>query len=179
MTRTYVWDPFVRIFHWTLAAGFAANALFTDPEGALHERLGYAIAALLALRLVWGVVGSRHARFSDFPPSPGAALGQIGEMATGRVRRHAGHSPLGALMIYNLLLSLALIALTGWMMTTLAFFGVEWVEEAHEALATWAELSVIVHIAAVILESRRTGINLPKAMVTGYKQLPGPEPARS
>ncbi len=78
----------------------------------------------------------------------------------------------GALMIWNLLLTVAAIAATGYAQTTLAFFGVEWVEEAHEALVVWAELSIVVHVLAVVVESRRLGVNLPKSMVTGYKTLP-------
>lgn len=171
MTTVKVWDPFVRVFHWSLVAGFTANALFTDPEARLHEWIGYVVLALIALRVVWGFIGSRHARFADFPPSAAAALGQMVEMATGRRHAHAGHSPLGALMIYNLLAAIAAIGITGYMMTTVAFFGVEWVEEAHEALVTWAEVSVALHVAAVVFESRRLGINLPKSMLTGYKLI--------
>jgi cytochrome b len=170
--RIRVWDPAVRVFHWTLVAGFLANALFTDPEEKLHETIGLTVLALVALRLVWGLIGPRHARFTDFPPDPGAAVGQLRDMAAGRRHAHAGHSPLGALMIYNLLLTVIGIGVAGWMMTTVAFFGMDWVEEAHEALVTWGELSALVHVAAVILESRRLGVNLPKSMVTGYKDLP-------
>lgn len=171
MMRYKVWDPFVRIFHWSVVAGFTANALFTDPEGNLHENIGLAILGLVALRIVWGVFGTRHARFSDFLPSVSASIGQLREMATGRRRIHLGHSPLGALMIYNLLGSLLVICISGYMMTTIAFFGVDWVEELHEIAVTWAEISVVVHVAAVFLESRRLGVNLPKSMVTGYKEI--------
>ncbi len=75
-------------------------------------------------------------------------------------------------MIYNLLLTMAALAGSGYAMTTVAFFGVEWVEELHEALVVWAEVSIVVHVLAVVVESRRLGINLPKSMVTGYKTLP-------
>jgi cytochrome b len=173
MPRTIrVWDPFIRIFHWSLVAGFAANALVTDPESAMHRWIGYGIAALVAARLIWGFIGTRHARFSDFLPSLTASFGQIREMATGRRRVHAGHSPLGALMIYNLILTIIGISITGYMMTTIAFFGIDWVEKAHEALVTWAEISIAAHIAAVAIESLRLKVNLPKAMITGYKDLP-------
>lgn len=174
MIRTYVWDPLVRLFHWALVAGFAANALFTDPEGSLHEQVGYVVAGFIAFRILWGFVGSRHARFADFPPSAHAAMGQLADIATGRIRRHLGHTPLGALMIYNLLAAIALIAVTGWLMTTRAYWGVEWVEEA---LVSWAELCVLAHVAAVAFESFRTRVNLPKAMVTGYKEMPATEAA--
>lgn len=167
-----VWDPVVRVFHWSLVAGFAANALFTDPEEWLHRNIGYVVLGLVAVRVVWGMSGTRFARFSSFPPDPAAALAQVTDMATGRRRVHLGHTPLGALMIYNLLATMVVIGISGWMMTTLTWFGVEWVEELHEAAVTWAEISVVVHILAVVWESRRTGVNLPRAMVTGYKRIP-------
>lgn len=170
--RIFVWDPLVRFFHWSLVAGFLANALVTDPEKSLHETVGLTVLGLVALRLIWGVWGSRHARFADFPPDPTAAFGQMREMATGRRHAHVGHSPLGALMIYNLLATLVAIAATGYMMTTLTFFGIDWVRELHEALVSWAEASVVIHVGAVLIESRRLGINLPKSMVSGYKTMP-------
>lgn len=170
--RILVWDAALRLFHWALVATFAANAFLTDPEKALHRYVGYVVAGLLMFRLVWGLIGSPHARFADFLPSPRASIGQLAEMASGRRHPHEGHSPLGALMIYNLLLTLIAIIATGYMQTTLTWFGVDWVEDAHEVLVNWAELSVVVHVAAVVVESRRLGVNLPAAMVTGYKVLP-------
>lgn len=167
-----IWDPAVRLFHWLLVAGFVANAFITDPESGLHETLGLGVLALVAARLIWGLIGTRHARFVDFPPNPAAAIGHLQEIVTGRRRAHAGHSPLGALMIYNLLATMIAIGATGYMMTTVAWFGIDWVEEAHEALVIWAQASIVLHIAAVLLESRRLRVNLPKSMVTGYKRLP-------
>ncbi|SEF95611.1 Cytochrome b [Jhaorihella thermophila] len=153
-------------------AAFAANALVIDEESKLHLWIGYFVIALVAIRIVWGLIGTRYARFSSFRPSLSAAMEQISDIATGR-RIHLGHTPLGALMIYNLIVTLLLIGLTGWLMTTDMFWGVEWLEELHEMFVTWAEISVVLHIAAVIYESRRTGVNLPRAMVTGAKTLPG------
>ncbi len=172
MRKVKIWDPLVRLFHWSLVAAFAANALFVDEESALHLWLGYTIVGLVLIRILWGFVGSRYARFSSFPPSLSGATGQLTEIATGRRRIHPGHTPLGALMIYNLLASLLAIGLSGYMMTTNMFWGIEWVEDLHEAFAIWVEISVVLHIAAVIFESRRTKVNLPRAMVTGYKNLP-------
>ncbi|WP_422073066.1 cytochrome b/b6 domain-containing protein [Tranquillimonas rosea] len=172
MTHLKVWDPFVRFFHWSVVALFTANALFVDDDGALHQWFGYAIGALVLVRILWGIVGPHYARFRSFPPSPAGIRGQLTDIATGRPRIHAGHTPLGALMIYNLLLTLLVIVISGYLMTTDAFWGTEWTEGLHEAAVTWAEISVLAHVAAVLFESVRIRVNLPSAMVTGYKKLP-------
>ncbi|MFO7919714.1 cytochrome B [Rhodobacteraceae bacterium W635] len=171
--RTHkVWDPLVRVFHWSLVAGFTANAFLTEDDSPLHELVGYAVAGLIALRILWGLVGTRYARFSSFPPSPSGAMEQLSDIANGRKRVHLGHTPLGALMIYNLLLTILAIGATGYMMTTDAFWGLGWVEDLHETLVLWAEFSIVAHVGAVIWESRRTGVNLPRAMVSGVKTVP-------
>lgn len=172
MTRLKVWDPFVRLFHWSLVIGFGANALVVDDDGKLHQWIGYAVVALVVLRILWGLVGTRYARFSSFPPSVTGAVGQVRDMLTGGGRIHVGHTPLGALMIYNLLAAMLVIGLSGRLMTTDMFWGVEWPEELHEGSVVWAEISVVLHIAAVFFESWRTSVNLPRAMVTGCKELP-------
>ncbi|OED50004.1 cytochrome b/b6 domain-containing protein [Leisingera sp. S232] len=172
MQNSYVWDPVVRLFHWSLVAGFTANALFTDPDGSLHHDIGYVIAALIGIRILWGLIGTRHARFASFPPSLKAASRQLEDIAARRSGSHKGHSPLGALMIYNLLFAMAGIALTGWLQTTAAFDGIGWPEELHESLVYWAEASVLLHVAAVVFETRRTKVRLARAMITGYKNLP-------
>lgn len=167
------WDPVVRVIHWTVAAGFLANLALTDPEGALHRWIGYAVAGAVALRLAWGFVGPRPSRFASFPPDPAAATRHLRDLlAWRRERPGPSHNPLGALMVYNLLATLAALGVTGWMMTTTAFWGVEWVEEAHEALADWGLVSVALHVAGVAAESLRTGTNLVRAMVTGWKTQP-------
>lgn len=172
MNRLNVWDPFVRLFHWSVVLGFAANALVVDDDGSLHQWIGYAIVVLVLARILWGLIGTRYARFSSFPPSLSGAFGQLNETLSGQKRIHVGHTPLGALMIYNLLAALLVIGLSGWLMTTDAFWGVEWPEELHEGAVVWAEVSVVLHIAAVLFESWRTRVNLPRAMVTGCKELP-------
>lgn len=172
MKRIKVWDPFVRIFHWSLALAFGANAVVIDDDSKLHEWIGYAVVFLVVARIVWGFVGSRYARFASFPPNIAQARDQISEMAGRGGKVHVGHTPLGALMIYNLLLALLAVGLSGHLMTTDMFWGVEWPETFHELSVHWTELSVATHIVAVIYESKRTGINLPKAMVRGYKDIP-------
>jgi cytochrome b len=175
MQHLKVWDPLVRVFHWALVAGFVANAFFTRPGKPTHQWVGYAVAGLIAARLIWGLVGTRHARFADFPPSVTGAIGQMRDMVTGRRHVHAGHSPLGAWMIYNLLVTMIAISVSGYMQTTVAYFGVKWVESAHGFFVNWAEISIVLHVAAVIVESRRLRVNLAKAMVTGYKDITAPQ----
>ena len=170
MERVMVWDPLVRLFHWSLVLAFGANALVIDDDSTLHEWVGYLVMGLVLLRILWGFIGPGYARFSSFPPSVSGAVGQLTDIATGRKRVHLGHTPLGALMIYNLLAALLTIGASGYLMTTDMFWGLEWPEELHEVAVGWAELSVLLHIAAVLYESRRTGVNLPRAMVTGMKR---------
>lgn len=170
--RVKVWDPMIRVFHWTLVVAFTANALVVAEDGKLHEWIGYLVLGLVLFRLLWGLTGPRYARFASFPPSLSGALGQLGEIVMGRNHRHLGHTPLGAWMIYNLLVTLIIVSLSGYLMTTNMFWGTEWTEELHEASVLWAEISVVLHVAAVLFESRRTGVNLPRAMVNGYKEFP-------
>lgn len=172
MTTHHIWDPFIRMFHWALVIGFVANALLIEDDSAPHEWLGYAVLALVAVRLVWGFVGPRHARFGSFMPHRKGISEQIRDITSKRPRAHLGHTPLGAVMILNLLATMLAIGATGYMMTTNMFWGIDWVEETHEALVNWAWVSIALHVAAVLWESRRTGINLPRAMVTGSKQVP-------
>lgn len=167
-----VWDPVVRLFHWGLVLAFLGNALFTEPGKAVHVSLGYGVAGLIALRVIWGFVGTRHARFADFLPRPSSVRAQVADMVAWRRRPHAGHSPLGAVMIFNLLLTMAGLALTGHALTTVTYFGVQWMADLHEALVIWAGVSVALHVLAVGVESLRLGVNLPLSMITGKKRLP-------
>ena len=172
MTEHRIWDPFLRLFHWSLVILFLANAVFTDPDGTLHEWVGYAIAALIALRLAWGLIGPRPARFASFVPSPAGIRAQLTDMAAARKSAHLGHSPLGALMIFNLIATLIGISVTGYMMTTITFFGVDWVEEAHEVIFGWLIFSIALHVAGVAFDTWRSGVNLVRAMINGKKAIP-------
>jgi len=165
-----VWDPFVRIFHWSLVGLFALAFVTGDEIEWLHIRIGYAIAALVALRIVWGFIGTRHARFSDFVRSPSGVTAYAGQALRFRAPRHLGHNPAGGAMVVALLVMIAGIAATGFAMTTDAFWGSEWVEYLHEGLVCATIGLIILHVAGVVFSSLEHGENLVKAMVTGRKR---------
>jgi cytochrome b len=167
-----VWDPIVRLFHWCLVVSFAVAWLTADTWDDIHEFAGYAAAALIGFRLVWGLVGPRYARFTQFVRSPRETLRYLGNMIRGRERRHLGHNPAGGMMVVGLIVVLAGTALTGWMYTTDAFWGVEWVEETHEFLANLMLILVTLHVAGVVFASFRHRENLARAMVIGRKRAP-------
>lgn len=165
-----VWDPLVRIFHWSLAGAFFGAYLLGDGGGTWHQILGYTALGLVAFRVVWGFVGSGHARFARFVPSPGRFIGYLGAMLARRERRHVGHNPAGAAMILALLAGIAVTGITGWMMTTDALWGVAWVQDTHEWAAYATLVLVGLHVAGVIYASWRHRENLVRAMVTGRKR---------
>ncbi|KJS09129.1 MAG: cytochrome B561 [Hoeflea sp. BRH_c9] len=170
-----VWDPLVRIFHWSLVGLFAFAFLTGDEWQTPHEMAGYVVAGLIAVRLAWGFVGSRHARFSNFLYGPATVAGFVRDTVRMKARRYLGHNPAGGLMVIALLIVIAVISLTGWMMTTDAYWGLDWVEELHEASA-FAALGLIgLHIGGVIVASLEHGENLVRAMITGRKRAAGPD----
>ncbi len=165
-----VWDPFVRIFHWSLVVLFLVAFATGDEMERLHLAAGYAIAGLVLLRLIWGFVGSRHARFSDFVRTPREVSRYVRAAVRMREPRYLGHNPAGGVMILALLAMLVGISATGFMMTTDAFWGAQWVEDLHEALVYVTLGLVGLHVAGVILTSIEHGENLVKAMITGRKR---------
>lgn len=167
-----VWDPLVRLIHWSLVATILLNGFVTDPSRKLHEYVGYAALALVILRLVWGLVGPRHARFTAFPPNPVAALRHIRDTLRARTVLHLSHNPLGALMVYNIWATVLVLCATGIMMGTVRFFGVEWVQEAHEAAFDWLMISVVLHLVGVVAETWLSGVPLVRAMIDGHKRVP-------
>jgi cytochrome b len=111
-----VWDPLVRIFHWGLVGAFATAWLTAEEIQPVHEFAGYAVAALIGFRIVWGFVGGRYARFAQFVRGPAATLSYVGDIAKGRERRFLGHNPAGAAMMVALLVTLSGTAFTRWLM---------------------------------------------------------------
>lgn len=112
-TTIKIWDPIIRIGHWTLAVAFATAWLSGDESLRTHVLAGYTVAAIVATRIVWGLVGPRHARFSQFLSSPRAAMRYVAGLFSGRSRRYLGHNPAGGLMVLALLACLAVTGISG------------------------------------------------------------------
>ena len=167
-----VWDLFVRIFHWSLATSFVVAWFTSHSSEEVHHLAGYAAVALVTLRAIWGVVGTHYARFAQFARPPRTVLAYLSDITTGREARHIGHNPAGGAMILALLATMSLTALTGWMMTTDQFWGVEWVTKAHDWIAHGLLLLVFGHLAGVLVASLRHRENLVRAMLTGWKRAP-------
>jgi cytochrome b len=169
-TQIRVWDPVVRVFHWAVVAGCLLNlAVFTDGKGA-HRWIGYGVAVALIVRVVWGFIGTRHARFADFVPRPAALVTYLKALAHGQESRFIGHNPAGAVMMLVLMALLAAVSLTGWLLTLDANFGNEALEDLHGALANSILVFAGLHVAAALFESWKHGENLVRSMITGRKR---------
>lgn len=179
-----VWDLLVRAGHWTLVAAFATAYVTEGEVMPTHAIAGYTITGVVLVRILWGFVGTKHARFSDFVRGPVATLDYLRSIFAGRAERHIGHNPAGGAMILALLAALA-----GTVTCGMVLYGIEegagplaglvadahldedtW-EEAHELFANGTLLLIALHVAGVIHASRAHGENLVKAMVTGRKQV--------
>ena len=173
-----VWDPLLRIAHWTLVAAVLATwvtaELKLDAARRAHEWLGYAALAVIALRLAWGWLGPRYARFPQFVRSPARTLAYARAVIALVEPRHIGHNPLGGWMVMALLAMAAAAGASGWLSVTDRFWGVKWVQELHEALANALYLLVGLHLAGVAFTSWRHRENLVRAMLTGRKRSPSP-----
>jgi cytochrome b len=173
-----VWDAPTRLFHWLLVLCFAGAWLTADSEGwrLLHVTLGYTMAALVAFRLLWGVVGSRHARFASFVRGPRAVAHYLKSLLGGRPEHHAGHNPAGALAIVALLALAAVTTASGW--ATYNDLGGHWLEGLHEAAATLMLAVAALHVVAVVAASVLHRENLVRAMITGRKAVTANEAIR-
>jgi cytochrome b len=181
--QTQVWDISVRIFHWLLVSAFVVAYVTEEDFLSLHTWAGYLIAGLLAYRLIWGIIGPKHARFSDFVYSPGKIFQHLKDTVLLKAPRYLGHNPAGGAMIIALLLSLMLTATSGIVLlgaedqtgplANIMSGTSEWwedaLEEIHEFFANFTLLLVFIHVGGVILESLIHGENLPRTMITGNK----------
>ncbi|TFW28157.1 cytochrome B [Massilia arenosa] len=170
--RILVWDAPVRIVHWLLVLCFAGAWLTAESETLrlVHVTLGYTMAGLVVFRLLWGLAGTRHARFASFVRGPGAALRYLRSLVSRHPDHHTGHNPAGALAILALLGGMLVLVASGW--ANYNDIGGEWTEELHEAIASGLLALVIVHVLAVLASSWLHRENLVGAMLHGRKPVP-------
>jgi cytochrome b len=167
--RILIWDAPTRAFHWLLALSFAGAFLTGDSERwrEIHLLLGYTFVGLIAFRLVWGVIGTRYARFRTFLFRPAEVWQYLRSLLTRSPRHYLGHNPAGGLAIF-LLLALGLATgLSGW--AYYSDLGGEWLAEFHEGAAFAMLAIVFVHVAGVAASSLLHRENLVRAMITGRK----------
>lgn len=184
-TNIKVWDLAVRFFHWSLAIAFIVAYISEGEPISVHIWAGYTVLSLVAFRILWGFIGTQHARFISFVFSPRVAFRYLKDSLLRRSTRYLGHNPAAGAMIILLLVSLILTTLSG-----VAVYGAveslgplaTWLangseqqedilKEVHEFFANFTLLLVFVHVAGVLTESLIHRENLIKSMFTGRKRL--------
>ncbi|WP_221793234.1 cytochrome b/b6 domain-containing protein [Oceanobacter mangrovi] len=178
--RVRVWDLATRLFHWSLASFFLIAWLSAKEIESVHVIAGYSIGGLLLFRLIWGVIGSRHARFSDFVTRPATLKRYFSDTLKGRSGRYLGHNPAGGAMVIALLLSLSATVSLGLILIggdgdgplagmAITALPVGLVKGAHELFANLSLLLVVLHLGGVLFSSLHHRENLVRAMITGLK----------
>lgn len=182
--RIRVWDPLVRIFHWALVGGFATAFIVEDDLLGVHVWAGYLVLSLIAVRLVWGLIGTRHARFSAFVRKPSDVLAYVRDALRLRAPRYLGHNPAGGAMVIALMIAVVLTGLSGLavygaeelsgplapMMSSLPGSWGHFFEEVHEVMANLTLVLIVAHVAGVIFSSLSHRENLIGGMITGLKR---------
>jgi cytochrome b len=184
--KVEVWDRFVRFFHWSLVVLLLALVVSAHMgQQEMHVAFGTSLAALVLVRLAWGVIGPEHARFESFVTGPRAALRYLAEIGRGHPRRYLGHNPAGAWMVLALLATVLGLLLTGLaLQATIEFDGpltavlsgiddrqVHALVVFHEAALYALYILVPLHLLGVLLASRQHRENLVRAMFTGEKPI--------
>jgi cytochrome b len=174
-----VWDAPVRVFHWLMVLTFAGAFATADSEHwrVAHVTFGYTMVGLVTFRVLWGLIGTRHARFSSFVRGPRAVGAYLASLARGRPEHHAGHNPAGAVVILLLLALTCVTVLSGW--AAYHYVNGEWIEELHEGAANTMLVLVAIHVAGVLVSSWLHRENLLRAMVSGRKSGTPHEAIRS
>lgn len=167
-----VWDMLVRVTHWAVAAGIIANLLFTKEGSELHQYVGYTVVGLVVIRLLWGFVGTRYARFSNFFPTPARIKRHLSDLSSRHTdEQHLGHNPLAALMMFALWAVIIGLGVSGYLMEAKIFASKYVLKEVHEILANSLYLLVPLHIISAIVMSYWERRNLIKSMITGNKTV--------
>lgn len=181
-TTVKVWDPLVRGFHWSLVVLFVIAVATKEDVEWLHIYAGYGISFLLVIRLFWGLLGSRYARFSAFIYSPRTVKIYLKSLLNGSPKHYVGHNPAGGLMVLLMLSCLLLQCFLGFSLlaiegeglfagTWLAHLDEDLIEELHEVIGDGLILLVAIHLAGVMISSLLHRENLIRAMITGKKAV--------
>ena len=179
--QVYVWDPFVRVFHWLLVTGFAIAYLTEGDTLTVHVWAGYTVGILIVARILWGFFGPAHARFGDFVYGPATTFRYVCDLISLRGKRYLGHSPGGGYMVIALMVFVSATVVTGLIVYggdqgAGPLTGIvsketgEALEEVHELIANITLGLVFLHISAVAVASFVHHENLVRAMITGYKR---------
>lgn len=172
-----VWDVPLRVWHWALAAFVLIACVTPNTHDALHRTAGYAVIGLLAFRLIWGVIGTRHSLLARISLKLRAAPRYMINIFRGETGRYLGLNPAGAAMLVAMVGLLFISTISGVMQVSLRFFGVWWIQEAH-SLSSNAIMALIgVHLLGTLWMSVLQKENLARAMFTGRKRMPGSTPA--
>ena len=167
-----VWDRFVRVFHWSVVALFVIAFITQDAFDTLHQAAGYGILALVLARILWGFIGSGHARFRNFLASPRKVASFLLASARLKAPRYIGHNPAGGAMVIALLALLLVITTSGILQTLDALSDQGWIEDLHEG-AVLITLGLIgLHLVGVLVASLEHRENLVRALMTGRKRAP-------
>ena len=169
MMQQRIWDPLIRLFHWSIAIAFLMNFAVLEEGETAHRWMGYYILSALVVRFIWGFLGPKNARFKDFLPTLSGVKHHLTLLSKKQVEPSNGHNPLGGLMIFALLFGLLFTGLSGWMMGLDLSLGGEWLEELHELFAGMVMTLVVIHIAVVVVLSSVGPSNLINQMITGYR----------
>ncbi|MFV3405458.1 MULTISPECIES: cytochrome b/b6 domain-containing protein [Pseudomonas] len=166
-----LWDPLVRVCHWSFAGVFIANYFINEEGEDWHQWLGYYAVGCLLVRVVWGFVGPRSARWSDFWPTPARLAAHCKALLHNQPYHRLGHSPLGALVMVLMLVCIAGLGLTGFLAEEVdALWGADWPMDLHSLLANSLLALAGVHLLAAVVESLRLRENLPLSMMTGRRR---------
>jgi cytochrome b len=167
--RVPAWDWVVRLLHWALATLVAVDLVRDDGDHA-HRLVGYAASAIVLVRLSWAAVSRSHAGLASLRPSVSQSRAYLRLLVRGQAPRSAGHNPLGVWMVWLLWILVLLLGVTGWMSRLDAFWGDDFVHDAHALLADMMLIAVILHLAGVATMSWLWRENLPASMITGYRR---------
>ncbi|WP_217426669.1 cytochrome b/b6 domain-containing protein [Polynucleobacter antarcticus] len=148
-----VWDAPTRVFHWLLVICFSGAWLTSESERLqmIHYAFGYSACALVLFRIVWGVIGTRYARFSQFIKGPKDMIGHLKVLLSGHQHDTPGHNPVGGMVMVGLMFLILLIGLTGYL-SVKEFLG-DFMSGAHEAISSLALAFVIIHVVAAVMMS--------------------------